>query len=36
MTDLLRGKIMYETVDRIKKALNAIDTICFEKGYKII
>ena len=27
---------MYTTVDRIKKALDAIDSICFQKGYKIL
>ena len=27
---------MYTSVDRIKKAINAIDRICFEKGYKVL
>jgi hypothetical protein len=36
ITDLLRGKVMFSSVDRLKKALVAVDKICHAKGYNII
>lgn len=36
MSDLLRGKVMYDTYDRLKKAIDAVDQICKEKNYQII
>lgn len=36
LNDLLTGKIMFETVDALKKALIAADELCFQKGYNII
>ena len=27
---------MFDTVDHLKKAIDGVDKMCFEKGYKVI
>lgn len=36
LSDLLRAKIMFESVDFLKKAVTAVDDMCHAKGYKVI
>ena len=36
VSDLLRAKIMYESVDHLKKAIDGVDEMCNKKGYKMI
>ena len=36
VSDLLRAKVMFESVDHLRKAIAAIDEICYVKGYKVI
>lgn len=36
VSDLLRAKIMFDTVDHLKKAIDGVDKMCFQKGYQII
>jgi hypothetical protein len=36
VSDLLRAKIMFETVDHLRDAIEAVDLMCFLKGYPII
>jgi hypothetical protein len=36
VSDLLRAKIMYTSLDHLKKAINAVDEMCERKCYKVI
>lgn len=36
VSDLLRAKIMYESLDHLKKAVSALDESCFAHGYAVI
>jgi hypothetical protein len=36
ISDLLRGKIMFETVEDLAKAIDACDNLCKLKGYNIL
>ena len=36
VSDLLRAKIMFTSVDDLKKAIDAVDKTCYQKGYDII
>ena len=36
VSDFLRAKLMYNSFDHLKKAIDAVDNMCKEKGYKII
>jgi threonine dehydrogenase-like Zn-dependent dehydrogenase len=36
ISDLLRGKIMFESVEDLAKAIDACDNLCKLKGYKIL
>jgi len=36
ISDFLRAKLMYESVDHLKKAIIAVDEMCFTKGFKVL
>lgn len=36
ITDLVRGKCMFQSVDDIKEAVNGVIELCKAKGYQII
>ena len=36
VSDLLRGKIMFESLDHIKKAVEKVDNVCYENNYQVI
>ena len=36
ISDLLRGKIMFNTVDDLAKAIDACDKLCHLRGYQIL
>ena len=36
VSDLLRAKIMFDSIDHLKKAIDGVDQMCYEKGYDII
>ena len=36
ITDLVRGKCMFDSVQSIKKAANYVVQVCKEKGYEIM
>lgn len=36
VSDFLRAKVMYNSFDHLKKAIDAVDKMCKEKDYKII
>lgn len=36
VSDLLRAKIMYKSIDHIKKSVSALDEACVAHGYKVI
>lgn len=36
VSDLLRAKIMYDTVDHLRDAIEAVDEMCFLRGYQIL
>jgi|JI9StandDraft_1071089.scaffolds.fasta_scaffold1298817_1 hypothetical protein len=36
VSDLLRAKVMYDSVDHIRKAMIALDELCNAKTYRIL
>jgi hypothetical protein len=34
--DLLKGKIIFECADHLRKALSAVDEICYNRGHQIL
>jgi hypothetical protein len=36
ISDLLRGKVMFNSVEDLAKAIDACDKLCLLKGYKIL
>lgn len=33
MSDLVRGKVMFNTIDDLEKAIDACDRLCHLRGY---
>jgi S-ribosylhomocysteine lyase LuxS involved in autoinducer biosynthesis len=36
ISDLLRGKIMFDSIDDLAKAVDACDKLCHLRGYEIL